>query len=211
MRIILLGAPGSGKGTLANNIKNKYGYAHVSTGDILRENIKNQTALGLIAKPLLEQGKFVPDEIMIELIDQKLGELGNNYILDGYPRTIAQAETLAKRTDIDKVVFLSLPFEVILKRLTKRRQCTNPNCRAIYNLESYQNDTCARCGSVLYQRDDDKEEVITKRFVVYENETAPLIQFYSQKNLLTTIDTSGSPEQSFEQFNRLIMGENKCN
>jgi adenylate kinase len=204
MRIILLGAPGSGKGTLAGQIQSKYGFEHVSTGDILRENIKNQTPLGMLAKPLLDKGQFVPDEIMIQLINQKLTQLGNNFILDGFPRTVAQAEALAQITTIDKVVFLSLPFDVILNRLTKRRQCTNPDCRAIYNLESYNKQTCAHCQSPLYQRDDDKEEVIKKRFEVYQEQTEPLIQYYKDKNLLLTIDTSGSPEKSFEQFEKLM-------
>lgn len=204
MKIILLGAPGSGKGTLADAIKNYYGYAHVSTGDILRENIKNQTPLGNLAKPLIDKGNFVPDEIINEIVKNKLDELKDNYILDGYPRTLNQAVALSEHVEIDKVIYINLPFDVILKRLTNRRTCSNSDCKAIYNLDSYNKNICEKCGHALFQREDDKEEVIKKRFEVYLNQTEPLIDFYKNRNNFVEITSFGTPEQTFEQFKRII-------
>lgn len=204
MKIILLGAPGSGKGTLADMIKNNYGYAHVSTGDILRENIKNGTPLGKLAKPLIDAGNFVPDEIINEVVKNKLDELKDDYILDGYPRTINQAITLSNHTTIDKVVYINCPYDVILKRLTNRRTCSNSNCKAIYNLDTYSKSLCEKCGSPLFQREDDKEEVIKKRFEVYVNQTEPLIDFYKKQNNFVEITSIDSPEQTFNQFKKIL-------
>ena len=202
MKIILLGAPGSGKGTLAGFIKKVYGFAHLSTGDILRENISKETPLGMLAKPLIENGNFVPDEIINEVVKNKLDELKDNYVLDGYPRTINQAKTLSWHTKIDKVIYLHLPFDIILNRLTNRRTCTS--CKAIYNLEHYSKEICEKCGSPLYQRQDDKEEVIKRRFEVYRQQTEPLLDFYKRENLLVQITSIGSPEQTFEQFKNIM-------
>lgn len=207
MRLIIVGAPGSGKGTLAGCIKSKYGYTHVSTGDILRENIKLETPIGLLAKPLLQEGKFVPDEMIIEIVKNKLLELKDDYVLDGFPRTLNQGIVLSADTEIDKVIFLDINYDVILKRLTNRRNCINPECKAIYNLNSYNKDTCEICGAPLFQRDDDKEEVISHRYEVYKLETAPLVDFYTAKGLLVRIDASGTPDQTFEEFKKLVIGE----
>jgi len=204
MKIILLGAPGSGKGTLADSIKSFYGYEHVSTGDILRENIKNETPLGKLAKPLIDKGNFVPDEIINEVVKNKLIELKDNYVLDGYPRTINQAINLLSHTKIDKVIYISLPYDVILKRLTNRRTCSNANCKAIYNLDTYSKSFCERCGSPLFQREDDKEEVIKKRFEVYQSQTEPLIDFYKKQNNFVEITSIDSPEQTFNKFKKIF-------
>lgn len=204
MKIILLGAPGSGKGTLADSIKNNYGYAHVSTGDILRENIKNETPLGKLAKPLINNGNFVSDDIINEVVKNKLDELKDNYVLDGYPRTINQAIFLQSHTKIDKVVYINLPYDIILKRLTNRRTCSNSNCKAIYNFNTYSKSFCEKCGSPLFQREDDKEEIIKKRFEVYQNQTEPLVDFYKKQNNFVEITSINSPEQTFEQFKKII-------
>lgn len=202
MKIILLGAPGSGKGMLSENIRKHYGYVHLSTGDILRENISKQTPLGKIAKPLIDNGNFVSDEIINELVKNKLSEINDNYVLDGYPRTINQAIFLQSNTKVDKVVNIYLPYEIILQRLTNRRVCSN--CQAIYNFQTYSNSFCPKCGSPLFQREDDKEEIIKKRFEIYKTQTAPLIDFYKNKDNFFEITSIGSPEETFEQFKKIM-------
>lgn len=207
MRLILLGAPGSGKGTLAGWLNSEYGYTHVSTGDILRENIKNETEIGKQVKPLIENGNFVPDEMIIKIVENKLEELQNNYILDGFPRTLNQAIALSENTNIDKVIYLNVEFDEILERLTNRRTCSNPSCKAIYNLNRYEKQTCEKCGSELFQRDDDRAEVITHRFEIFKNQTAPLVNFYKEKGILVEINAKGMPQLTFDQFKKLVDGE----
>lgn len=196
MNLILLGAPGSGKGTLAKNIVKHYGIPQISTGDILRANITFGTILGKKAKEYMDQGKLVPDELVIDLLKQRLNEKDcqNGFILDGFPRTIPQAEELAKFTKIDKVVLIDLPFEVIEDRVINRRICSN--CGEIYNVKENSITTCEKCGAPLYQRDDDKLETVRNRLEVYEKQTAPLINFYADR--LYRIDSLGSPEDTFK-------------
>lgn len=196
MNLILLGAPGSGKGTLAKNIVKHYGIPQISTGDILRANSAFGTILGKKAKEYMDQGKLVPDELVIDLLKQRLNEKDckNGFILDGFPRTIPQAEELAKFAKIDKVVLIDLPFEVIEDRVVNRRICSN--CGEIYNAKDYSSTTCAKCGAPLYQRDDDKLETVRNRLEVYEKQTAPLINFYADK--LCKINSLGSPDDTFK-------------
>lgn len=204
MKIILLGAPGSGKGTLAAFLTD-LGYEHLSTGDILRENIKNQTALGMQIKPIIDAGKLIPDEMINKIVKDKLEAIKDNYILDGYPRTINQAIALDSYADINKVIFLNASFKEVLTRLTSRRTCSNPKCKAIYNLATYDKQICEKCGSPIYQRDDDKADVISKRYDVYEKETSPLVDFYTKQNKLIEINVDGLvPEKVFDKVKDFI-------
>lgn len=207
MKLILLGAPGAGKGTLAKQIENKFGFAHFSTGEILRENIENKTQLGLLAKPLLDNGQFVPDEIIIEVVKNKISKINNNFILDGFPRTLHQAQTLSKFLQVDKVVYLHADYTVLLDRLSKRRMCSNKQCGAIYNLNTYSQNVCSVCGSALYQRDDDTPEIIKKRFKVFENLTQPLIEYYQNQGKLIKLEAGGSAESTLKQFEKQVIKE----
>ncbi len=195
MNLILLGAPGSGKGTLAKNIVKNYNIPQISTGDILRANIAFGTELGLKAKAYMDAGKLVPDELVIDLLKQRLEEKDckKGFILDGFPRTIAQAEALEKIARIDSVIQIDLPFDVIEDRVVNRRICSN--CGEIYNATTYDKKECSKCGAPLYQRDDDKLETVRSRLEVYEKQTAPLINFYSEK--LHKVNSLGSPADTY--------------
>ena len=196
MNLILLGAPGSGKGTLAKNIVKNFNIPQISTGDILRANIAFGTILGKKAKEYMDQGKLVPDELVIDLLKQRLEEKDckKGFILDGFPRTIAQAEALEKIARIDSVIQIDLPFNIIEDRIVNRRLCAA--CGEIYNASTYKKTTCDKCGAPLYQRDDDKLETVRNRLEVYERQTAPLINFYSDK--LYKVNSLGSPEETYE-------------
>ena len=195
MNIILLGAPGSGKGTLAKNIVNGFKIPQISTGDILRANIQFGTLLGKKAKAYMDRGELVPDELVIDILKQRLEEkdCSKGFILDGFPRTINQAKALEKIAKIDNVILVELPFEVIESRVVNRRICTA--CGEIFDISVYGSDTCNKCGAPLYQRDDDKLETVRNRPEVYEKQTAPLINFYSDK--LHKVNSLGSPEDTY--------------
>ena len=181
MKIILLGAPFSGKGTLARNITKDFNIVQISTGDLFRENIKNGTEVGLLAKKYMDKGELVPDSVTISMLQNRIKEddCKNGFILDGFPRSIAQAKALQKITDIDAVIQLDVPLDEIKRRCVGRRICSK--CGEIYNTSSYDKTTCAKCGSPLFQRDDDNLETITLRLEVYEKTTAPLINFYADR------------------------------
>ena len=200
MRIILLGAPGAGKGTQADTIKQKYPVAHISTGDILRANVKAGTELGRNAKTFMDAGKLVPDEVIIGMVEKRLEEpdCKDGFMLDGFPRTTPQAEALDKLLKklglkLDAAVELDVSDEVVVGRLTTRRGCKS--CGEIYNTVTKPTkvaDICDKCGGPVVQRDDDREEVIRKRLAVYHEQTAPLIEYYRAQGLLITVDaTSG--------------------
>ena len=178
MNIIMLGAPGSGKGTMAKLIASDFEIPHISTGDIFRENIKNQTEIGKQAKELIDKGELVPDEITIKIVENRLKEndCQKGFILDGFPRNIAQAKALETFAKIDRVILLDVSDEEIERRIVGRRACKN--CGEIYNLETYDKQTCEKCGGELYQRDDDKLETVRHRLQVYKKQTAPLIEYY---------------------------------
>jgi adenylate kinase len=201
-RLILLGAPGSGKGTQAKVLAEKLGIAHVSTGDILREEVKQETDLGKKAKEFMNAGKLVPDSLILDMVRGKLGsgELAKGFILDGFPRTVPQAEGLEEITrqlgfGIDKVLNINVKDEEIVKRLTARSSC--PKCGAIYNDISKpprKADVCDTCGAQLKRRDDDKEETVRSRLDVYHKQTQPLEDFYRGKSLLVDIPGDGAVE-----------------
>jgi len=205
MKLILLGPPGAGKGTQAVRLVKHYGIPQISTGDILRKAVKDGTELGTLAKKYMDKGELVPDEVVIGIIRDRITEpdCEKGYILDGFPRTIAQAEALDEMLEkmgarIDHVVNISVADEEIIKRLTGRRTCSN--CGAGYHVlfdPPKQEGICDKCGGKLIQRDDDKEETIRARLEVYRQQTEPLIKYYEAKQLLRTIPGEGSMEEIF--------------
>ena len=196
MKIVMLGAPGAGKGTQAKMIASKYQVPHISTGDIFRANIKNGTELGKKAKEYMDQGLLVPDELTVDLVIDRLSQddCKKGYILDGFPRTIPQAEALdaalAKRGEkMDFAIDVDVPDENIISRMSGRRACTG--CGATYHIvynPSKKGDTCEVCGETLILRDDDKPETVQKRLIVYHDQTQPLIDYYTGQNILKTVD-----------------------
>lgn len=210
MKIIMLGAPGAGKGTQAKRIAEKYGIPHISTGDIFRANIKSGTELGRKAKAYMDQGLLVPDEIVVDIVVDRLkqSDCANGYILDGFPRTIPQAEALDNALKIieEKVDFainVEVPDSYIVERMSGRRACLN--CGATYhvvNIPTKVDGICDVCGSEIVLRDDDKPETVLKRLKVYHEQTQPLIDYYSKQNLL--IDVDGTKDMS-EVFQAIIM------
>ena len=201
--IVLLGAPGSGKGTQAAFIAKEYEIPHISTGDIFRKNISEHTALGDLAKSYMDKGALVPDEVVIGLVESRLQESDckDGYILDGFPRTIAQAEALDKVTKIDVALNFKVPFDVIIERLSDRRVCV---CGATYSAKMLNGETkCSKCGKEVFQRDDDKAETVKARLDVYQKQTEPLIGYYTSKGIIADIDVS-TIEGTFEDVKKLL-------
>ena len=200
MIIIMLGAPGTGKGTVASLLEQHTGLKQVSTGDIFRKNIKEQTELGKIADSYISKGNLVPDDITIDVVKNRLEEkdVENGIILDGFPRTVKQAEALdeileAKGKKVDMVLNLTTPEEEIVERIVNRRVCSNQECKAVYNLvmnPPKQEGICDKCGSELMQRKDDNEETIKIRIHNYINQTSPLVEYYQNKGVLRTEEVS---------------------
>ncbi|MCD8098954.1 MAG: adenylate kinase [Lachnospiraceae bacterium] len=205
MKIIMLGAPGAGKGTQAKKIAEKYGIPHISTGDIFRANIKNGTKLGNKVKTYMDQGLLVPDELVCDLVVDRIqqADCAKGYILDGFPRTIPQAESLdaalkAAGESVDYAIDVNVPDENIVKRMGGRRACVG--CGATYHLvyaPTKKEGICDACGGELILRDDDKPETVQKRLDVYHEQTQPLIDYYDKKGILKTVDGSMSMEDVF--------------
>lgn len=199
MRLILLGAPGAGKGTYGDVLAKQLEIPKISTGDILRQNVSQQTDLGKEAKGFMDSGRLVPDHVIIKMVEGRLGQSDceSGFILDGFPRTLAQAhalnEVLGQRgVQVDKVIHVDVPLEVIIRRLTNRRVC--PSCGGNFNVLTAppkQEGTCDQCGTALVQRSDDQEDVIQKRFAIFEFETKPLISFYRSRGILQRVDSDG--------------------
>ncbi len=202
MKLILLGAPGAGKGTVAKMLTAIDGSVQISTGDILRGAVKEGTELGKKAQDYMNRGDLVPDDLIMGIMEARLQEpdCANGFLLDGFPRTIPQAEALKALLDrlgieLDMVVNLDVPREVILDRLTTRRTCSNPECQEIYNVKSKPpkvEGVCDKCGSPVIQRDDETEEAISKRLDTYNEKTAPLADFYRKEGLLVDIPATSS-------------------
>lgn len=198
MRLILLGAPGVGKGTQANKLSEKYKIPKISTGDILRDSIKNNTSLGLKAKSFMDNGQLVPDEVVIGIVEDRLksGDCNNGWILDGFPRTLQQAHALDSmltriNVSIGNVLNLEVEESEIVKRLSGRRSCeVCQNTFHIYFSIPKKEGICDKCGGRLIQRNDDKEETVRERLRVYKEKTEPLVNYYSHKGLLKKIDAS---------------------
>jgi adenylate kinase len=208
MNLILLGPPGAGKGTQAKMMIDKYQIPQISTGDILRAALKERTPLGLKAKEYMDKGLLVPDEVVIDIIRERLKEpdCRNGYILDGFPRTVAQAQALDKvladlHSAIDHVISIEVDKGELIKRLTGRRTCRQ--CGRGYHVifDPPQNrDLCDKCQGELYQRDDDNDDTVRNRLDVYDSQTFPLIQYYKEKNLLRSIEGQGSIQQIFDRI-----------
>ena len=196
MKFVFLGAPGAGKGTQASVIAEKYGFAHVSTGDIFRENIRNETELGLKVKALMDEGKLCPDDLTLELVKDRISQddCSKGIILDGFPRTIAQAEAFeaaleAAGDKLDAVIDIDISDEEVVKRMSGRRICKGcgDSFHVVFNPPKVEGK-CDRCGGELYIRKDDEEATVLNRLVEYHKNTEPLIEFYSKRDLLKTVD-----------------------
>jgi adenylate kinase len=206
MNVILLGPPGSGKGTQAQKIAEQYHIPQISTGDILRSAVKERTPLGVEAQGYMDQGKLVPDEVVVGIVRDRLmvSDCKKGFIMDGFPRTLPQAEALdatlgEMKWEIDHVISIEVDNEELLRRLTGRRTCRT--CGAMFHLmfnPPKKDGICDQCGGELYQRDDDQEETIRARLQVYDEQTAPLIAYYREKGLLRTIDGVGKIEEIFQ-------------
>lgn len=212
MKIVMLGAPGAGKGTQAKMIASKYQVPHISTGDIFRANIKNGTELGKKAKEYMDQGLLVPDELTVDLVIDRLSQedCKNGYILDGFPRTIPQAEALdaalAKRGEkMDYAVDVDVPDENIVTRMSGRRACTG--CGATYHVvynPSKKGEACEVCGETLILRDDDKPETVQKRLTVYHDQTQPLIDYYKGQEILRSVDGTKDMNDVFAAITEIL-------
>jgi len=212
MRLVLLGAPGVGKGTQGDLLAAKFQRPKISTGDILREAVRNQTPMGVQAKACMDQGKLVPDAVVIGIVKDKLAEpvCAHGFVLDGFPRTVPQAEELAamlkaKGLQLDRVVNVTVPRDDVVRRLTGRRSC--PKCQAVFHIEfapPKRAGFCDRCGAELMQRSDDTRETVENRLTVYENQTAPLIAYYRQRGLLSDINGAGTVEHVQQRIVELL-------
>lgn len=214
MNLVLMGLPGAGKGTQAEKIVEKYGVPHISTGDMFRAAMKDETELGLKAKSYMDKGELVPDEVTIGIVEERLAkaDCAEGFLLDGFPRTVAQAEALEDITSslnrkIDYVINVEVNQDILMGRLTGRRICKS--CGATYHLEfnpPASADTCDRCGGELYQRADDNAETVQNRLDVNVKQTAPLLAFYSEKGYLKNINGQQDINVVFEDIDELLKG-----
>ena len=196
MKLILLGAPGAGKGTQATKIADRYGIVHISTGDIFRANIKNGTEIGKLAKSYIDKGELVPDEVTCDIVKDRLtwADCTRGYLLDGFPRNLFQAQELDRFAEIDGVVNINIDHKLLLDRLCGRRVCRE--CGESYHVSTLGGKTvCARCGGELYQRADDNPETVASRLAVYNEQTAPLIDYYEKRGILLNVTGTEAPAE----------------
>ena len=215
MRVVLLGPPGAGKGTQAATMVEKYHIAHISTGDLLRAAVKEGTPLGLEAKGYMESGQLVPDSLILGLVEERIQkeDCQEGFLLDGFPRTIPQAEALdralsAKGEQLDRAVDVDVPDDSIVSRMSGRRACQG--CGATYHIQfnpSQKGEFCQVCGEKLILREDDKPETVQKRLSVYHEQTQPLIDFYAGKGILRTVDGTKEMDQVFEEIRKVLEAE----
>lgn len=197
MKIVLLGAPASGKGTLASELSPFLNIPHISTGQMLRDAVRDQTSLGQRIAHAMTTGELISDEIILEVVAERIQKpdcLGG-FIFDGFPRTIAQAEALDAIVNIDLVILLEVSYELIVERMAGRRSC--PKCGEIYNTAWYESAHCKKCGTPLEERSDQKPEVLKERLKVYETQTAPLISYYEKKGNLMRVESHRSAQKTF--------------
>ncbi|MDO4806896.1 MAG: adenylate kinase [Coriobacteriales bacterium] len=206
MNIVLLGAPGAGKGTQGQKLVEEFGIAHISTGDLLRAAVKAQSELGKQAKAYMDAGQLVPDQLVIDLVKERLAQpdAQKGFMLDGFPRNIAQAQTLDGElkdmgVELDAALLVDVPFEVIVERLSSRR-----TCRACGYTAPAGTDVCPRCGGEMYQRDDDKPETINKRLDTYQNQTQPLIDYYEGKGILKSVDGNRAVDEVYVDVKKVL-------
>lgn len=209
MKLVIFGPPSAGKGTQAQRLSTKYGIPQVATGDLLRKAVADKTPLGLKVKSFLDQGKLGPDNLIVQLIRERVSkpDCKNGYLLDGFPRTMGQARELEKMTDVDLVLNIVVDFDVLVERAVGRRTC--PKCSAVYHLKfnpPMNEGECEKCGAPLIQRDDDKEETVRDRLKVYEEQTAPLIEYYRKKGKLVDINGFGGIDAVFGRMVEAISG-----
>ena len=201
MNIILLGAPGAGKGTQASLIKEKFSLVHISTGDIFRANIKGGTPIGKVAKSYIDAGKLVPDEVTCEIVQDRLSQddLKKGYMLDGFPRNTFQAQELDKFAKVDLCINIDVDMELLMDRICGRRVCA---CGESYHISTLNGETtCKKCGQTLYQRDDDNPTTVKSRLDTYFSQTAPLVEYYKKQGKLFTVKSGkGSPAEVFEKI-----------
>lgn len=205
MKLVLLGAPGSGKGTQAAYITAKYNLPHISTGDIFRENIKERTPLGVKIKELIDAGKFCPDDLTVEVVKERLSkpDCENGYLLDGFPRNIFQAQALDEFDEPDKIIEIDVDLSKIEKRITGRRSCLK--CGGSYHVDFLENkDICPACGERLVVRKDDTPEVVKNRLEIYSGQTQPLIDYYAKQDKLLKVDGNQSIESVFEEIVKVL-------
>lgn len=202
MNMIFLGPPGSGKGTVASRLVASTGLTHLSTGDMLREAMKNETPLGKEAKAFVEAGELVPDSLIIGMVKERLETADGGIMFDGFPRTVEQAKALDEIASIDLVINLYTTVDVVIHRIGGRRLCKG--CGAVYSVHYYDKDTCEKCGGELYIRPDDTEETIRNRFEVYEKQTQPLIDYYRAKGVVQDVDAVGDVDEKYYEIENIV-------
>lgn len=212
MNAIIFGAPGAGKGTYSTRMQNQLGVDVIAMGDIFRESVKQNSELGKKVKSFVEKGALVPDEVVVEVLKERLSRVpkGKGFLLDGFPRTIAQAETLQKIAKIDVILMLEVPDQIIVERLTSRRLCKN--CGTVYNIRFLKpkvEGKCDKCGGELYQRADDNETVIRNRLQVYKTQTAPVVEYYKKTKIPFIVNVTTSIDQPPEPMVEHMMSELK--
>jgi len=206
-RVVFLGPPGAGKGTQATQIARELGVPHLSTGDLLRAAVAARTPLGLEADGHMRAGRLVPDDLVLKILDKRLeqNDARDGYLLDGFPRNLAQADALGQFAEIDRVVSFEISPDILVRRLSDRRVC--PKCQSVYNLSSRPPKTSGKCdkdGTDLLQRPDDQPEAVTTRLKVYAEQTAPLLEFYRKRDMLRSVDAGGTPDEVAARIRRAL-------
>jgi adenylate kinase len=212
LNAIIFGAPGAGKGTYSTRMQNQLGVDVIAMGDIFRESVKQNSELGKKVKSFVEKGALVPDEVVVEVLKERLSRVpaGKGFLLDGFPRTIAQAETLQKIAKIDVILMLEVPDQIIVERLTSRRLCKN--CGTTYNIKFLKpkvEGKCDKCGGELYQRSDDNEQVIRNRLQIYKTQTEPVVEYYKKTSIPFIVNVTTSIDQKPEPMVEHMMDELK--